>query len=229
MNAVQAGLFAQGLLTLAAWVAALAAPARARNVLAGAACTALGVAGAVTGGLALAGRTGRIAVDWVLPLGALVVAPDRLGGFFMLLAGGVGALVSVYAIGYVKGPAASRTAWVALAAFLAGMQLVPAAADVVALLFAWEVMALSSTVLVLTDHARRPEVGSAALWYAVMTHLSLVLILAGLATLAAATGGTSFEAIAGGVRPGSAAGNLAFGLLVLGGACKAGLFPLHVW
>ena len=229
MTGVEAGLLSQGLLALAASVAAVAAPARRRNVLAGAACTALAVAGALTGGAALAGRTGRIALEGVLPLGPLVLAPDRLGGFFMLLAGCVGAVVSVYAIGYVQGASASRTAWCALAAFLLGMQLVPAAADVLALLSAWEVMALSSTVLVLTDHARRTEVRPAALWYAAMTHLSLVLLLAGTATLAAAARSTSFDAIAGAVRPGSVTGNVAFCLLALGGASKGGLFPLHVW
>jgi formate hydrogenlyase subunit 3/multisubunit Na+/H+ antiporter MnhD subunit len=229
MNLIRAGLFAQLLLAVVAVVAATATPARVRHLAAGSACTVLGLAGAITGAAAMAGHVGRIAVDGVLPLGPLVLAPDRLGGFFMLLAGGVGAVVSVYAIGYVQGPSASRTAWVALAAFLLGMQLVPSAADVLGLLLFWEVMALSSTVLVLTDHTRRPQVRSAALWYAVMTQLSLVLILAGLATLAAAAGSTSFDTITRASRPGSMAGVVGFGLLSLGGACKAGLFPLHVW
>jgi formate hydrogenlyase subunit 3/multisubunit Na+/H+ antiporter MnhD subunit len=229
MTTVEGGLLAQGVLAVAACVAAVATPSGRRQVVAGVACAALGLAGAVTGGKSLAGGTGQIVVEWALPLGPLVLAPDRLGGFFMLLAGGVGVVVSVYAIGYVHGPAASRTGWAALALFLAGMQLVPAAGDVVGLLFAWETMALSSTVLVLSEHAIRPSVRSAALWYAVMTHLSLVLVLAGSSVLAVAAGSTRFDAIAGAVGPGSSAGIVAFGLLCLGGACKAGLFPLHVW
>jgi formate hydrogenlyase subunit 3/multisubunit Na+/H+ antiporter MnhD subunit len=209
-------------------LAAVTVPPVRRAFVGGATCALLSAAGLFTGAVAMAGQTGSLEIPMALPLDPVTLAPDRLGGLFILVASAVGVLVSVYGIGYVSGPSASRTSWAAMATFLVGMQLVPAAADVVSFLLAWEVMALASTALLLADHARRPQVRSAALWYAVMTHLSFLLLLAGFAVLAAASGGTEFADLATvGSRSGVA--GLAFVLLILGFGCKAGLVPLHVW
>lgn len=228
MSGVHQGLIAQLVLAAVAVAVALLTPARSRSVLAGTACAALSVAGTVTGVLAAGGHTGALVGHLVLPIGPLTLAPDRLGGLFILLVSAVGLLVSVYGIGYASGPSASRTSWAALAVFLAGMQLVPAASDAVSFLLSWEVMALASTVLLLAHHAHRGEVASAAVWYSVMTHLSFLLILAGFAVLGASAGGTSFTAMSTIGSHGPVA-TLAFVLLVLGFASKAGLVPLHVW
>lgn len=228
MNVVAGGLLAQVVLAACAVVAAIGTRGQVRNVLAGALCAALGAAGVVTGALVLGGRTVTVHVATALPLPPMVLAPDRLGALLMVLVGAVGMVASVYAIGYVHGASASRTQWAALALFLLGMQLVPAAGDVVGFLLAWELMAAASTVLVLAEHAHRATVRDAAVWYAVMTHLSLVLILAGFAALSAATGSTQFAAMAA-ARPTGAAATAAFVLLVVGFAAKAGLVPLHVW
>ena len=228
MTAVAWGLLAQAVLAACAVLVAVGTRGRVRNVVAGALCAALGAAGVVTGALVLAGRTMSLSIATALPLPALVLAPDRLGGLLMLLVGAVGVVASVYAVGYVHGASASRTQWAALALFLLGMQLVPAAGDVVSFLLAWELMAAASTVLVLAEHASRSTVRDAAVWYAVMTHLSLVLILAGFAVVSAAAGSTSFTAMAA-AHPTGAVATAAFLLLVLGFAAKAGLVPLHVW
>ncbi len=157
MTAIEASLLAQGVLAAVALLAAVAAPARRRNLLAGTACAALAAAGATTGALALAGHTGAVRIPTALPLPPLVLAPDSLGGLFVLLVGAVGVLASIYAIGYAHGASATRTQWAALAVFLLGMQTVPAAADVVSFLLAWELMAVASTVLVLAEQARNRE------------------------------------------------------------------------
>ena len=228
MTALAGGLLAQGALATLAVLVAVSARGRARNLLAGVACAALSAAGAVSGALALSGATVTLRMATALPGAELVLAPDPLGGLLMLLVGSVGFLASVYAIGYVHGASASRTQWAALALFLLGMQLVPAAGDVVAFLLAWELMAAASTVLVLAEQAHRPAARQAAVWYAVMTHLSFVLLLAGFAALSATGGTTSFAGLAGtdAARPGATA---AFVLLVVGFAAKAGVAPLHVW
>src|SRR5664279_751670 len=158
----------------------------------------------------------------------VVLAPDRLGGFFMIVAGAVGAVCALYGIGYVQGAAASRTSWSAMAVFVLALQLVPAADDAVSFLLCWELMAVSSTVLLLADHARRAAVRSSALWYAVLTHVSFVLLLLGFAVLAAAGGGTGFGSMVA-VSSVSTPASAAFVLLILGFACKAGIVPLHVW
>jgi hydrogenase-4 component B len=197
-------------------------------VACGLAVAGIGVAGAVTGGLALVGGTGRVRLPLALPLDPVVLAPTPLGGLFMLVAGCVGAIAAVYAIGYVHGPAAAPMSWIAFATFLLAMQLVPAASDAVSFLLMWELMALASTALVLTEHRARAEVRSATMWYAVMTHLSFLFILLGFALLSASGHGTSFTAMASvDVRSGSA--SWAFALLILGFATKAGVVPMHVW
>ncbi|HEX2805331.1 MAG TPA: proton-conducting transporter membrane subunit, partial [Kineosporiaceae bacterium] len=122
----------------------------------------------------------------------------------------------------------SRTGWSAFLLFLLGLQGVFCAADVWAFLLAWEVMAIASTVLVLADHAVRPTVVSAGLWYAVMTQLSFLLVLAGFAVLAGAAGGTGFADLAR-LDPHGGAASAGAVLLILGLATKAGAVPLHVW
>jgi NADH:ubiquinone oxidoreductase subunit 5 (subunit L)/multisubunit Na+/H+ antiporter MnhA subunit len=63
-----------------------------------------------------------------------------------------------------------------------------------------------------------------------MTHMGLVLLLAGLAWFAAGAGGESFAALRAGA-PGMspAARNCVFVLAGLGFASKAGMVPLHAW
>ena len=233
MSLLDVALGAQFLLALAAVVAAVAGPPAYRNRLCGSLSAGMGLAGAVAGATILGGAT----TTWSLvhPLGPdlgalapLTLAPDRLGGFFLLVVGLVGAVASVFGIGYAHGAAASRTAWTAYPLFLLGMQLVPAAGDVVTFLVGWEVMALASTVLVLADHAHRARVRSAGLWYAVMTHLSFALLAAGFAVVVSEAGSTRFTDIAG-MPVGEGTAGVAFALLTLGFVTKAGLVPVHVW
>ena len=80
--------------------------------------------------------------------------------------------------------------------FVASLLAVPAAASAGTLLACWELMALTSLLLVLAEHKRRPEVAVAARWYAVMTHLGMVCVLAGLMLFAAHAHGDSFAALA---------------------------------
>ena len=230
---VDAGLIAQLLLGALAVLVAVAAPARLRSVLTGSVVVLAGIAAAVTGSAALVGAVGvGLQIPVVLPLAAplepLVLAPDRLGGLFMALAGVVVALAALFGIGYAHGPAASRTGWTAFSVFAVGMQLVPAATDAITFLLAWELMAGGSTALLLADHASREPVRRSTVWYSVMTHLSFLFLLAGFGVLAAASGGTSWASISGAALTGTPA-TTAFLLLVAGFATKAGLVPVHVW
>lgn len=236
---VDTGLLAQLLLGAVAVLLAVVMPRRVRNAAAGTALVGLGAAGALTGVAALLGDPAMlggagtgvqvpVALPLAAPLEPLVLAPDRLGGVFMAMAGVVVALSALFGIGYAHGPAASRTGWTAFAVFALGLQFVPAAADAVTFLLAWELMAGGSTVLLLADHAARQPVRRATLWYAVMTHLSFLFLLTGFGVLAAAAGGTSWAAIAAAGLGGPVA-SVAFVLLTAGFATKAGLVPVHVW
>ncbi len=225
---IDTSLLVQFLLMLLAISVAIVAPARYRALLTGPVVSAIGIAGVVTGWAAVTGQHGSLPVPITIPLGAVTFAPSALGGYFMLVIGAVGAICGIYAIGYVHGPAASRTSWIALAVFVTAMEFVPAAADVVAFLLAWELMAVTSAILVATEHAQRPAVKTAALWYVAMTQLSFFLVLIGLGILSAGAGSTQF-AVFRATHWDAATANLAFVLLVLGFGEKSGIVPLHVW
>ncbi|GAA4379603.1 proton-conducting transporter membrane subunit [Agromyces bauzanensis] len=228
MTPVYWGLLAEIVLAGAAAAFAFLPGERARSRLAGGTCAALGAAGVVTGVLAMTGGAGGLEIAVAVPVEPLRFAPDPLGGLFIVLASSVGLLISLAGAVSVHGAAASRTAWLALPLFLVGMQLVPAAADAPSFLLVWEAMALGSTILLLAGHTASRRVSSATVWYAVMSQLSFLLIVAGFAVLSAAAGGTSFAALSS-VSPTSAPAAVAVVLLVLGFGSKAGLVPLHVW
>ncbi|MDH6236577.1 proton-conducting transporter membrane subunit [Cryobacterium sp. CG_9.6] len=228
MTTLGAGLILQLVLASLAVITALTVTPAWRARATGTLSTLLALSGLATGALAMTGATGGIRIPVALPMDALILAPDRLGGLFMVIVSFVGLLVSIYGISSANGPATSRTAWAALPIFLVGMQLVPAATDSVSFLLAWEIMTLGSTVLLMADHASRVTVASAGIWYSAMSQLSFFLVLAGFAVMAAATGGTSFATMAT-IESGSWAANLAFVLFLLGFGGKAELVPLHVW
>ncbi|MEO9151259.1 MAG: hypothetical protein ABI243_02570, partial [Lapillicoccus sp.] len=229
MKLLEVGLVAQLSLAVVAVLVAVTAPTRLRSVLSGGTTLLLGLTGVGTGALALGGHTGIVSAPLTVGLGLgqgveATLSPDRLGGLFMVLAGAVGAVAALYSIGYARGPAGSRTGCSAFAVFLLGLQLVPASGDVVAFLLTWELMAIGSTILVFAEHGRRVQVRSAGLWYAAMTHLSFVFLLAGFAVLIVAGHSSSFATLAAGRIGGGSAG-LAFVLLTLGFVTKAGLVP----
>ncbi|MBY0386838.1 MAG: hypothetical protein K2X56_01655 [Mycobacterium pseudokansasii] len=200
-----------------------------RNIIgaftAGAATTGLGVSGIALGLNGVFGVGLRMRVDWLVPMIGVDLEVSRLGAFFMALTGAVAVVVGIYSIGYTRREQAGAVALTTLPVFVGAMLLVPAAGSVTTFLLAWELMALSSLVLLLTNH-RRNEVRSAALYYAVMTQLGFAAILLALMVLTAAAGTDRFADMAGiqdGVR------TSVFVLTLLGFGSKAGLLPLHAW
>lgn len=212
-------------------LAALVVPDRtARRVVSGGLTTAAGGAGLVAGVAAMAGRTFEASLPDLLPLSGIRLALDPLGGLFVAVTGAVTVAAAVYAIGYTRHGLDGRVVQATLPAFVAAMLLVPAAASVDTFLFCWELMALTSLVLVVAEHRRRVEVAEAGLWYAVMTHLGLIAILAGLALVAANAVDDGFAALrvaAADLSP--AVRSVAFVATFAGFASKAGAVPLHAW
>lgn len=216
------------------------APGR-RRALSGALTSVVGLAGLVVGVAALAGQRYSLTTDHLLPLSRATFDVDPLSGLFMAMTGAVAVAAGIYSIGYTHDshgdPAVpndtgidSRSVSACLPLFVAAMLLVPAAANVTTFLVTWELMALTSLVLVLAEHRDRPAVGQAGVWYAAMTHLGFAAILVGLVVFAALSGTEAFAGMsdaAAGLSP--AARSTVFVLTVIGFGSKAGLVPLHVW
>ncbi len=185
----------------------------------------LGAGGVWAGGLGMFGSVRAVRIGWLLPLSGVQLCLDPLGGFFMTLTGAVAVAVAVYVIGYARREHLGPVTLAAVPIFVAAMLLVPAAGSATTFLLAWELMAVASLVLVLTEHTRA-QVRSAALVYAVMTQLGFVAILTGLMVLSAAGGADRFADLH---RIPQGACTAVFLLTIAGFGSKAGLVPLHAW
>lgn len=231
------------------------APLRMRPVCVGVATALTGLGGLLAGAAALTGRQWSARWPGILPFGETVLRVDALSGAFLVIVGAVAVAAGVYSIGYTapggrhitdtehtegQGDhpahedsgtgAASRTAQLTLPLFVAAMLAVPLADSVSTLLLAWELMALTSLVLVLAEHRVRRSVGEAGLWYAAMTHAGFAVILAALAVFAGQAGDETFAALrahADAMSPETR--SLIFVLALIGFGSKAGAVPLHVW
>ncbi len=123
--------------------------------------------------------------------------------------------------------------WMALqtGVFLLSMSLVVCAGSVLTFLLAWELMAVSSWFLVITEHDR-PETVRGGLWYLAMTHMGLVALLASvLPARPRRVVGVDVRGAARRHRNSLAPGtrNAIFLLALVGFGSKAGLVPVHVW
>jgi hydrogenase-4 component B len=123
----------------------------------------------------------------------------------------------------------SRLDTAAFPAFLASMAFVFGSANAFAFLFAWEVMALTSAVLVFGP---RPDAGvaRAGYTYLALTHLATAAIAVAFAILASSAGSLAFADFpAAAARLSGPVRDVVFVLLVVGFGTKAGIVPLHVW
>ena len=166
----------------------------------------------------------------ILPLTGVTLVLNQLGALFVITISVVALASTLYWLGYASHGLATRSASSAMPLFVTSMLLVPFAASVATFLVLWEMMALASLVLVLTDQSRREAARSAAQWYAVMTHAGAAAILLALVLLSAHAGGQTFADIEAHARhlSGAVRGTV-FVLALLGFGSKAGAVPLHVW
>ncbi len=218
-----------GLLVLAAAAPALGRGRRTISLVYGACAAVSLVLAAVAAQAWLGGAAGRAPVELPLglPLQHTTLAWDPLSAFFATLINAVGALVSVYAIGSSAHDHEPRRTLPFFPAFLACMNVVLLANDAFAFLIAWELMSLTSWLMVLADH-RRDETRRAAFVYLVRAAGGTFCLLLAFGLLAGRAGGYSFELIRDHPASGAAVA-LVLALALLGTGSKAGLVPLHAW
>ena len=231
MTAAGAGLAVATVAAGFAMAAAVAAPQRLRSACVGLLSALSAAAGLVAGVAVLTGSGTFVAsMPDLLPLGGVRFELDPLGAVFVVATGLVAIPASLYGIGYAAHGFSGRAVQATFPLFVWSLLTVPAAGSASTLLLLWEIMALSSLVLILAEHRHNPEVRSAAHWYAAMTHLGFVAIMLALMVLASRSGGDSFAAMrAGSGRVGPAAASVVFLLALVGFGSKAGVVPLHVW
>jgi hydrogenase-4 component B len=229
-NTIAWGLAAASGLAGLGVLAAIVTPTRARAAVVGICTVAVGAAGVAVGVAAMLGDGFVASLPSLLPLAGMHLTVDALGGLFVAVAGGVVVVAAVYGIGYAghgHGPN-RRGVQAVLPVFAWALLLVPCAGSVSTFLVLWELVAVTSLLLVVAEHRHRAAVAEAGWWYAVMTQLGFVTILLGLTTYAAAAGGETFAALRAAHLSPTLAG-LVFVLVLAGFGSKAGLVPLHVW
>jgi formate hydrogenlyase subunit 3/multisubunit Na+/H+ antiporter MnhD subunit len=174
---------------------------------------------------ALNGAHLSLNVHWLLPLGGLHLRIDPLSALFDLLTATTAIAVAIYMMAYFGRHVTPRFTLALVPVFVAVMLLVPMAATYYDFWFFWELMAVTSAVLVLTNY-RDATTRNAGLFYIAYTQVGFALILASTAYLNAHSGtgfldgsGSHLEVLS----------NAVFVLSLLGFTSKAGLLPLSSW
>ncbi len=153
---------------------------------------------------------------------------DRLSAGFVLLIAAVVPGVSIYSLEYTehaKSEAGKDLQAALTNLFILAMLLVVLAGNMVVFLIFWEIMSLSSLLLVLHDYSSE-ENKKAGFFYFVMTNLSTAFLFLGFISLFRLTGSAELGQL-GPVEPGAL--TLPFLCLLTGFGIKAGLVPFHKW
>jgi hydrogenase-4 component B len=190
--------------------------------------TLLGSAGAVR---ILAGAGGsRYLVAWPLPFDRCELAADHLSALFLLPLLLVTACCALYGRAYLPAeqhPATEKRVTLFLGLLSASMALVLLARNGVLLLLAWELMALSSWMLLATN-LRDRQVQRAGTVYLLATHTGTMVLYLFFSLLQTRTGSFLFPV----EHSISSQGGIAVIMLLaalIGFGAKAGIMPLHIW
>lgn len=163
---------------------------------------------------------------------AFSILLDQLTAIMLVVVSGVSLLVQVYGIGYMHGDKAVTRYFAYMSLFTASMLGLVTAGNVIQLFIFWELVGISSYLLI-GFWMNRPSAAAAAKKAFLMTRLGDFGFLLGILYLYAQDPtwldiGTLYSAIGGGLVATSVASWIAAGFL-LGAIGKSAQFPLHSW
>ena len=202
---------------------------------------AAALASFVVGAVQFAGMLGRDAehrtvhealFSWVPVAGLQVdfgLQLDQLSMCFVLLITGVGSLIHIYSVGYMKGDPERRKFFAYLNLFLSAMLLLVLADNYLGLYVGWEGVGLASYLLI-GFWAHKPSAATAAKKAFVVNRVGDMGLAVALMMMFAYIGSISFEGVFT-AAPQLGEGTLtAVGLLLLLAACgKSAQVPLQSW
>lgn len=223
---------------LAVFVALAVGLVRAPRVAAGLAVGALGgsliLAVAALIGVASQGAQRIVAVPWLSVGGrslSLALWLDPLSAVAATLVAVVGFVIFIYAVSYMRGDTHYVRFFAEMSLFIGAMLTLVLAADLITLFIAWELVGLSSYLLIGFWHERvgAPAAASKAF---LTTRLADLALLLGLLLLIHTVGGARIDA----ALTAGASGKLASGTLLLitlliaaGAAGKSAQLPFQGW
>jgi hydrogenase-4 component B len=163
-------------------------------------------------------------------LGEIPLRIDGLSAWFILIINLTSLTGVIYGAGYLRSPhvdsAQVTLHWMLYVIFHASMLLVTVVQHSIAFIVAWELMSLSSFLLVIYDYSN-PKVIRAGINYLVQMHISVVLLTVAFIWVYVKTGSFDFKAL--GIYFGSNVNLWLFLLFLAGFGLKAGFLGLHTW
>ncbi len=178
-----------------------------------------------------AGQAIAVSYPWVPSLGIhLSFQLDGLALLFALLITGIGALVMIYAAGYLEGHEHLGRFYAFLTLFMASMLGVVLADNLFLLFVFWELTSISSYLLIGFEHQEESS-RRAALQALLVTGGGGLALLAGLVLLSQIAGTAEFSAFAplGESLRGHALYTPVLLLVLAGAFTKSAQFPFHFW
>lgn len=179
---------------------------------------------------ALFGNTLTLSIYAGSFLGNISIYIDGLSAWFILIVNFTTLTGAIYGVGYLKTydePSHKITLhWILLLLFQNSMVWVCLLQNAFAFLIAWEIMSLSSMLLVIFDH-QSPSTIKAGINYFVQMHVSVVFLTVGFIWVYFQTGSFNFEAI--GTFFNTNPNIWLFLIFFVGFGIKAGFVPLHTW
>jgi hydrogenase-4 component B len=187
----------------------------------------------ITGLLAVNGLSGN-EIEYIIYggpfFGDIPLRIDALSAWFILIINFTSFTGVLYGAGYLKASAVQSSIlnlhWILYVVFQSSMILVSMVQNSIAFIVVWEVMSLSSFLLVLFDYSN-PKVHKAGLNYLVQMHISVVLLTVGFIWVYFKTGTFDFNGISLFFET-----NINIWLFLIffaGFGLKAGFLGLHTW
>jgi formate hydrogenlyase subunit 3/multisubunit Na+/H+ antiporter MnhD subunit len=180
----------------------------------------------------ISGETASASFSIAHPFGTVQLAVDPLSAFFILLIAAGSVLSAMYACGYlapyVKAGRGIGAHLFFYHSLIGSMFLLVAVNHSLFFMLVWEIMSLSSLVLILFEREKK-DVVSAGVYYATAMHIGAACLLGGFTLCAAKTGGYDISAIDTILSGSGGTSRAAYLLLIIGFAVKAGFLPFHSW
>jgi proton-translocating NADH-quinone oxidoreductase chain N len=196
-------------------------------------CGAYTAVGLVISSIALYGLfsqvlDGNVVSDQQTPFAGFRI--DMLSVFMATIFIGLGLLIAIYSIKYMESDSGTMLYFTLLIAMISGMVGVAFAGDLFTLYVFWELMSISSYVLVAFRKARWEPI-EGGLKYLIMNAAGSATLLLGMSFLYGIAGTLNFQGLASAL---SAAGqnvwlSMSFLLILAGFGVKASIVPLHTW
>ncbi|NLW32882.1 MAG: hydrogenase, partial [Fibrobacter sp.] len=169
----------------------------------------------------------KIIMNWQLPSAKFIAGIDPLTGFFMIPLMILSATCALYGKKYFVGYPAGRMHWFNYSLLVAGMVMVLVSRNAIMFILSWEIMAVSSFFLVITDTANPVTLRSGWIYF-ITAHIGTAFLFALFFLFSSTTGSTDFSVWKDAGIVGMRADFIfIFALIAFG--LKAGFIPFHVW